>query len=157
MSAEGTGSTTAAPRRGWLILLPIVLIGLFGGAAAGYVLLTQKLQAAGPLAQRPPIYFALEPGLIVNFDGGGRVRYLQIGIEFQTRDPKAAEAFAQHAAVVRNNLIMLLSEQSYEQLITREGKEALREAALAEVQSVMSELYGDPAVETLYFTNFVMQ
>ncbi|HEX6999679.1 MAG TPA: flagellar basal body-associated FliL family protein [Gammaproteobacteria bacterium] len=157
MSAEGTGSDPTAPRRGGsFVLLSIVLIVLIGGGVASFLLLWPKLHAE-PRGEQPPIYFALDPGLIVNFEGGGRVRYLQVGIEFQTHDPAAVEAFAQHAPVVRNSLIMLLSDQSYEELVTREGKEALRQAALAEVQAVMTERYGSPAVETLYFTNFVMQ
>ena len=58
---------------------------------------------------------------------------------------------------IRDALIFLLSEQSYDALSTREGKDALRTAALEAIQNVMQQRYGAPAVESLYFTSFVMQ
>jgi len=109
-------------------------------------------------ADKPPqpLYFALGE-LIVNFEGGGRARYLQLGIELMTYDEKALPQLELHAPVLRNNLILLLSDKTYEELITREGKEKLAAAALDEVREAMTERYGRPVVETLYFTNFVMQ
>ena len=59
--------------------------------------------------------------------------------------------------MLRSNLILLLSDQSQDTLLSREGKEALRAEALAEIQRVMTELGGRPVVEALYFTSFVMQ
>jgi flagellar FliL protein len=160
-SIDAVPAEAGAPprKRGKLLIGIAVLLLAAGGAGAWYFLQPAPTDAAvenAPSAA-PPLYFVLDPGLVVNFEGGGRVRYLQLGIELQTRDPRALEALKLHAPVVRNNLILLLSGQSYEQLLTREGKEALRAAALAEVQAVLQERYGSPAVDTLYFTNFVMQ
>jgi flagellar FliL protein len=97
----------------------------------------------------------------VNFRRGGGAKYLEVGIELMTRDPKTIEELKTQTPVIRNNLILLLSDQTYESLATREGKEALRAAALAEVQSALHELGGDAegtaGVESLYFTTFVMQ
>jgi len=74
-----------------------------------------------------------------------------------TYDETAVHALEKHAPVLRSDLILLLSDQSQETLLSREGKEALRAEALAEIQRAMKELSGDPTVESLYFTNFVMQ
>ena len=52
---------------------------------------------------------------------------------------------------------MLFSGQEFEALQTPEGKEALRQASLAEVQKVMQEKIGKPGVEQVLFTDFVMQ
>jgi flagellar FliL protein len=52
--------------------------------------------------------------------------------------------------------VLLLSRQIYEDLVPNEGKEALRQQALAEVQSVLEAQIGKPGVDDLYFSNFVM-
>jgi flagellar FliL protein len=59
--------------------------------------------------------------------------------------------------VIRNNLILLFSEQTYETLSSREGKRKLADAALEEVRKILREQSGNASVEALYFTTFVMQ
>ena len=59
--------------------------------------------------------------------------------------------------VIRNNLLLLFGSQNYEGLRTREGKERLREAVLAEVRAIVKERAGRDGVTQVYFTHFVMQ
>ncbi len=105
----------------------------------------------------PALYLALDPPLVVSIEDGSGTRFLQAGIEVMGRDDTAMEAVTTHDAVIRNNLLMLLGGQSVADLATREGKESLRRAALAEVRAVMLKKTGDPGVEDLYFTSFVIQ
>ena len=49
------------------------------------------------------------------------------------------------------------SSQTYDSVSTLEGKEALREEALSVIQEILEEETGDPGVEAVYFTSFVMQ
>jgi flagellar protein FliL len=58
---------------------------------------------------------------------------------------------------VRNALIALFSERDYEALLTRAGKEALRQEALEVVRAELTMLTGQPQAEDIYFTSFVMQ
>ncbi|TVS18546.1 MAG: flagellar basal body protein FliL [Gammaproteobacteria bacterium] len=148
------------PRRLWLWSMVLLMIGGSGAGAAWYLDLIGPVGVDGIAAEervRPPIYFTLDDNLVVNFQSPGRARYLQVGIELMTRDEAAIPVLKRHAAVVRNNLIMLLSDQSFEGLSSREGKETLQQAALEEVQRVLVEFHGSPAVESLYFTGFLMQ
>lgn len=162
MNADETpAAPVPAPEpKGMGRVVAIVLLLLAVGGAAGWYFLAPQPEGESEdaqVAEAAPVYFTLDPELIVNFEGSGRVRYLQLGIELMTREPEAVDALALHTPVIRNNLIMLLSDQSQDELMTRQGKEALQQAALAEVQKVMTDRYGEPAVETLYFTSFVMQ
>ena len=59
--------------------------------------------------------------------------------------------------VIKNNIILMLSSQTYGLLISREGKEELRKHTLEEIRKVLKENYGEPGVEEVYFTSFVMQ
>jgi flagellar FliL protein len=42
-------------------------------------------------------------------------------------------------------------------LRTREGKEKLRADVLAELQKILTDETGEPGVEQVFFTSFVMQ
>ncbi len=148
------------PRRLWLWSLVLLMLGGGAAGAGWYLGLLGPVSADGVAAEervRPPIYFTLDDNLVVNFQSPGRARYLQVGIELMTRDESAIPVLKRHAAVVRNNLIMLMSDQTFEGLSSREGKETLQQAALEEVQRVLVEFHGAPAVESLYFTGFLMQ
>jgi len=103
------------------------------------------------------VYFSLDPPFIVNFTGKSRARFLQVSIEGLTRDVKVKEDITKHFPQVRNNLVLLLSGQTYEELNTPEGKTALRKQVLKEVQKVLEAETGKEGVEDVYFTSFVMQ
>ncbi|MCC5866881.1 MAG: flagellar basal body-associated FliL family protein [Gammaproteobacteria bacterium] len=147
-----------------LVWITIVLLLAAGGAGGAWYAglipgtgIANEPADADATDRRQPIYHTLDSNLVVNFRGGSRTRYLQVGIEVMSRDPKAIEALRSHNAVIRNNLIMLLSDQNSDALATREGKENLQREALAEIQAVLQARYGEPGIESLYFTSFVMQ
>ncbi len=107
--------------------------------------------------QDPPIYLALHPALVVNFQNPRGARFLQVSVEVMARNEAIIEAVKQHMPVIRNSLISLFSSQEFKTISTREGKEALRQEVLAEVQQILEQQTGEPGVEDVYFTSFVMQ
>ncbi len=105
----------------------------------------------------PAIYLPIDPAFVVNFASQGKARFLQVTVEVMTRDPLMPDQITLHMPVIRNNLMLLFSSQSYDGVSTLEGKEALREEALEVVQQILEEETGDPGIEAVYFTSFVMQ
>ena len=105
----------------------------------------------------PAIYFPLKPALIVNYQARGRQRFLQAEITIMAREDDVIEAVEMHMPMIRNSLILLFSGQVYEELQTDEGRELFRQAALAELQSIMEQELGKPGIEKVLFTNLVMQ
>ena len=103
------------------------------------------------------IYLPLDPAFVVNFAGQGKARFLQVTVEVMTRDPAVPDQVKLHAPAIRNNLMLLFSDQSYENISSLDGKETLREEALEVIQLVLEEETGDPGIEAVYFTSFVMQ
>lgn len=103
------------------------------------------------------IYLPLQPPFIANYDVRGRQRYLQTSVSIMTREQDVVEAVEQHMPLVRNELVLLLSGQVYEELQTEEGRELLRQSALEAVQGIMETEIGKPGVEQILFTDFVMQ
>jgi flagellar FliL protein len=79
-------------------------------------------------------YVELSPPFVVNFqDDKKRARFLKAEISIMAKAPAVQEAITQNLPAVRNAMVMLLSRQVYEQLMTPEGKEKLRTDALEEV------------------------
>lgn len=105
----------------------------------------------------PPVYVKLGDPLVVNFVENNQIRYLQVQMEVMTRDATKSEEIETHMPLIRNNLLMMLSDLDYATISSFSGKQKIRAEALAEVQNIMQEETGDPVVEELYFTSFVMQ
>jgi flagellar FliL protein len=108
-------------------------------------------------SKRVATYFDFEQPFVVNFMDEGQLRYLQITVSVMYMDPKTLEEIKRHSPLIRNNLVMLFSNQSRDVIITREGKEKIRIEAEAEVKKVLLEKAGKPYIKSLYFTSFVMQ
>jgi flagellar FliL protein len=85
------------------------------------------------------------------------VRFLKVDLDAVAGNPLAIEEIKKHMPAVRNAIVMLLSGQQYEVLVTPEGKETLRGQVLAEVQRVLEAQTGEKVVDDIYFTSFVMQ
>ncbi|MES2672688.1 MAG: flagellar basal body-associated FliL family protein [Pseudomonadota bacterium] len=126
-----------------------------------------KVAAVEPLL--PAIYLALKPNFTVNFDVNGRQRFLQAELTVMYRDIEVLKILELHMPAVRNGLVLLLSNQAFDDLQTVEGKEKLRASALKIVQDILIKEQLDavekpvkeknklPNIEQILFTNFVMQ
>ena len=107
-------------------------------------------------AGKAAIYYAIDPPLVVNFEDGSVVRFLQITMEIMAHDQKAIDSVQKNIPLVRNNLLLLMSNRNYQSLMSREGKEKLRGEALTEVRAVQKK-QGGGDVDDLLFTSFVVQ
>jgi len=117
---------------------------------------TAKAAAHKPLT--PPLYLALDPAFVVNFQADQVVRFLQVSIEVMSRDQATLDLLKNNDPVVRNDLLILLANQKYSVIATPTGKEQLRADALAAIRKVLVQAGGDPKrLEAVYFTSFVMQ
>ncbi len=108
-------------------------------------------------SKAPAIYYPLSPPLIVNYQARGRQRFLQAEITVMSREDDVIEAVELHMPMIRNSLNLVFSRHIYEELQTDEGRELLRQDALAELQKIMEQELGKPGIEKILFTNLVMQ
>lgn len=117
----------------------------------------EKPAPAKATAKPPAEYIALDPAFLANFTIGNRQRYLQVSIVAMARDTKHIEALRSHMPLVRNRIVMLLSGENFEQLQTDEGRVLLQQKVLAAIQELLQKETGQPGIEQVFFTNFVMQ
>jgi len=178
MSTEETAATLPAPSGGsslvktaglglglFVMMLaaqlvgPIIACTVLPGVVPGCqaVATATEGQPATPRSTKPPQYLPLDPPLVISFQDRDQIRFLQVTIELMARDDKVIAAVQAHSPVIRNNLLMLMGAPTVAELVSRDGKEQLRLAALEEVQQILVAQTGAPGVEDLYFTSFVVQ
>ncbi len=112
--------------------------------------------AHGEEAGKPSLFYPIDPPLVVNFEDGSAVRFLQISMEVMAKDQKAIDSVQRNIPLIRNNLLLLMSNRDYQSLMSREGKEKLRQEALTEIRAVQKKQGGED-IEDLLFTSFVVQ
>jgi len=154
------GEARAKGGKGGLIVGIVALLVLAGGGFGAWQFFGAKSEAKKPEAELPipPRYINLDPPFVVNFEAEAMVRFLQVTIGIMTRDAAVETLIKDNDPRVRNDLLMILGNQTYTSVTTAEGKEALRTRCLESVRAIVKEMGGDPKkVEALYFTAFVMQ
>lgn len=166
----------AAPAKSGPGVLVIILAAVLAAGIAGGVVyfMTGKKDAATEESKSeagdqknakqskqpklPAQYVKLDPPFVANFEARGAMRFLQVSVEIMTRDPATADLIKQHDPMIRNDLLMLFGNQTYQTISTHEGKDQLRAEALEAVRKVIGAEGGDARkVEQLFFTSFVMQ
>ena len=87
---------------------------------------------AGPLK-----YLTMVPEFIVNFGPGSKVRYLQVDLQISTRNEDSLAIVNTYRPVIRNDILVILSDVKYEDLKDRAGKEALQQRLLNTINKVV--------------------
>ncbi len=104
-------------------------------------------------------YVHLQPAFVLNYGSNtkGRMKYIRTDIALRVVGAEAAGKVNHHQAYIRNQMVLLLSQQNDDTVNNAQGREKLRQVALEEVRALLTELEGKPYVEDLYFQNFVAQ
>lgn len=103
------------------------------------------------------VFYTIRPVFVVNFQSSKRAKFLQISVDVMARDEDVIDKVMDNLPLIKNDLVILFSSQKYENLKKVEGKEKLREEALKVIQNVLKKETGQPGVEDVLFTSFVMQ
>ena len=154
------------PRKKGKLLWIIIAVVLIGGGAGAWFAFKPAAQPANARADQPKPaapkasanYYKYDPPFVVNFGGEGSARFLQVTVEAMTRDAAVMDQLKDDEPAVRNDLVLLFSNQDNATLMTVEGKEKLRAAALDTIRKVLDAEGGSgKAIEAVYFTSFVIQ
>ena len=152
-----------------IVIIAVVLsIVLSGGIAGGVVFLLggddnaqqaggEDSQAAAAAANKPPIYHSMDPKFVVSFRDQKKARFMQFSFEVMTRDSDVIGDIKEHSPAVRSNLLMLIDNQTSEQMTTREGKEQLLVDMTEDINKTLEMVGGTAGVEAAYYNSFVIQ
>ena len=122
-----------------IIAVVVVLLAVAGGGAAWFLSKRHAVDAEGEAAPAKSHEPAVAPTflpidtLVVNLADNGGERFAQIGITLELADTKTSDLIKQHMPSIRNGIILLASQRTSDELLTREGKEKLAADILREV------------------------
>lgn len=133
-------SETAAPApaksKKLIIILAVVVLLVVAGGAAAWMLLSKRgaeadedadgpARTSQPAAPKgPPTYLPMD-NMVVNLADPGGDRFAQIGITLELADAKTAEQVKGFMPSIRSAVLLLVSQRTTDELLTREGKEKL--------------------------------
>jgi flagellar FliL protein len=106
-----------------------------------------------------PQYYTLRPSFVANFGESStkRLKFIKADVSVRVFSEDAISAIMGHDALVRHQVVMILSAQTEESLATSSGQELLRQDILEKVKAVLKEETGKEQVDELLFTSFVVQ
>lgn len=165
-----------------LVVVGILLLNAIGIGAWLFLSKSDSNEGSTDTANKesvlgPLTYLTMVPEFIVNFGPKSKVRYLQVDLQIATRKEASLNTVNTYRPVLRNDILVLLSDVSYDDLKDRAGKEALQkrllnainkvvtaaenttpkaQAANKDVQSDTNEVVDGP-IENVYFVSFIMQ
>ncbi|MCW8888821.1 MAG: flagellar basal body-associated FliL family protein [Gammaproteobacteria bacterium] len=95
--------------------------------------------------------------MTVNFADKGAAQFLQVDISIMTYDAELIDLIKAHMPVIRNDMLNMLGAQTFKDVSTPDGKEALRTKLLLIVQKILQEQEAREGIEAIYFTKIIMQ
>ncbi len=139
------------------IILGVAVLLLGGGGFFAYTKMMAK--PAGdqppPPAKPEPVVgeiYSLSPFTVNLADPKGR-RYLKLKIQIEVKDEKTLETVQKADPILRDQVIMLLTSLSFEEVMTPEGKIRIREELIDRFNRVLRP----SRVKNIYFTEFIVQ
>lgn len=154
----------------WIIIGVVALVIVGGGGAAAALFLlggddSAEAEEAAPAepVRAEAIYTKVrtmggKPMFVVTLQSqDNRPHYMQLYVEAKSRDQTVHDAMTLHMPLIVSRLNNLYSTQDFRELQSLEGKLALQDSSTDLVREIMQEKIGKPGVETILFTNMVMQ
>lgn len=132
----------------------LLLMACFFVAALAWLPPPQPALASGGGEAAPTEvpFVKLEP-VVVNLNDDDEVHYLKCSMEFEVGATKDAEAITKQMAVVRNELILLLSSLRTTDLRGEKSKQDL----LRKIEQRLNRTLGHERIKHTYFTELVVQ
>jgi|WetSurMetagenome_2_1015567.scaffolds.fasta_scaffold76129_1 flagellar protein FliL len=149
----------AKPKRSLKKILIMGVLGLLlvGGGLVAYVMFTDdppvgKEAHASQAASKNVVNMPLEPFLVNLADKESR-RYLKLKVELEVNNEETAKELEKSMPRIRDTLILLLSNKTYLDLASYQGKQQLKQ----EIKQKVTSLPGGNKISDVFFTEFVAQ
>ncbi len=159
--AEGSGG---GKKKLFIIIGAVVLVLLIGGGVAAYFMLKKEPQVEpkdpGLEVPVPELTKSAEIGpmvdieeFIVNIISEDATHYVKASLTVELTNEEVKEEVSKRMPQIRDAILLLLGNKTYEELQDLQGKRQLK----AELLSKLNSFLQTGKVKSIYFTNFVVQ
>lgn len=148
-----------------LIIIVVVVVLLLGGGGAAFFLLgsdepTEEQQAATQevaLPADPVAYVNIPQPFLFNVTGDKKDRLVQIKVQLMVRGSENENLARYHSPLIESSLLSTFASATVEQLRTATGRVELRDKATGDIKASLTRAVGQPVIERVLFTDFVIQ
>ncbi|TYP00201.1 flagellar FliL protein [Geothermobacter ehrlichii] len=145
-----------------ILIIAIALVVLIGGGVAAFLLLGGSDEEAkkGKAAQEAAALESSDVGPMVNIESfivnildESGTRYLKAAMTLELTNEQAVDEVNQRMPQIRDAVIMLIGNKSFNELQDLQGKMQLR----AELTAKLNSFLKTGKIKRIYFTDFVVQ
>ncbi|CAM3749939.1 flagellar basal body-associated protein FliL [Vibrio aerogenes CECT 7868] len=149
-----------------LIIIIAVVVLLLGGGGAAFFLMgsddqsaddSEQMQEQTKQSSSPVVYVSLAQPFVFNITGDKRDRMVQIKVQLMVRGSKNENLARYHSPLIESSLLSTFASATVEQLRTPNGRVELRNKATEDIKTALTKAVGEPVIERVLFTDFVMQ
>jgi flagellar protein FliL len=134
-----------------IIGIGVLLLGAAGGGAWFFFFKGKPSPPPTTAASNGHIY-KMEP-FLVNLADPGQPRYLKVTLHLESNQEKPSSEYEKRQPQLRDAILTILSSRNYRDIMTSEGKSALRE----EIKGKVNQLLVNVKAQNIFFTEFVIQ
>ncbi|ASU22767.1 flagellar basal body-associated protein FliL [Vibrio qinghaiensis] len=165
MADEELGAEAPKGNKKLLIIVIAAVVLLLGGGAALFLIGGGEGEATSdqaPAAQQasptdPVAYVNIAQPFVFNVTGDKKDRLVQIKVQLMVRGSKNEGLARYHSPLVESSLLATFASATVEQLRSPTGRIELRDKATDDIKAALTKAVGQPVIEKVLFTDFVMQ
>ncbi|WP_217510776.1 flagellar basal body-associated protein FliL [Vibrio metschnikovii] len=165
MAADENSQDAPKSKKKLLIIIVAAAVLLLGGGGAAFFLMgsgsdQQSADAANRRAApsvAPVSYVNIAQPFVFNVSGDTRGRMVQVKVQLMVRGTDNENLARFHSPIVESTLLATFASATVEQLRTPLGRVELRDKATEDIKAAMTQVVGEPVIERVLFTDFVMQ
>ncbi|MEH0665531.1 flagellar basal body-associated protein FliL [Vibrio scophthalmi] len=148
-----------------LIIVAVVVVLLLGGGGAAFFLMGSDEPSGEQAATQQQVVTPAEPVSYVNIPqpflfnvtGDKRDRMVQIKVQLMVRGSENENLARYHSPLIESSLLSTFASATVDQLRSVNGRVELRDKATDDIKASLTRAVGQPVIERVLFTDFVMQ
>ncbi len=148
-----------------IIIIAVVVLLLGGGGAAFFLMGSDEGASEDSAAEvqqvvtpdQPVSYVNIAQPFIFNVAGDKRDRLVQIKVQLMVRGSENENLARYHSPLIESSLLATFASATVDQLRTTNGRVELRNKATEDIKASLTRAVGQPVIERVLFTDFVMQ
>ena len=165
MADEGIEAEAPKGKSKLLIIIIAVVVLLVGGGGAAFFLMgssepeevEQTTQQAVAVAAEPVSYVNIAQPFLFNVTGDKKDRLVQIKVQLMVRGIDNENLARYHSPLIESSLLGTFASATVDQLRSAHGRVELRDRATEDIKASLNRAVGQPVIERVLFTDFVIQ
>ncbi|MFA0412870.1 flagellar basal body-associated protein FliL [Vibrio renipiscarius] len=165
MAVEEVDNTAPKSKKKLIIIMVAVFVLLLGCVSAAFVLMgkndSRPSPQTAPLSaealEAPIAYVNIIQPFLFNVLGEKKDRLVQINVQLMVRGLENENLARYHSPLIESTLLSTFASATVEQLRSTTGRVELRKKATNDIKASLTRAVGDPVIERVLFTDFVIQ